>query len=207
MGRSAAGFIAQGFERWMQQFVDEPLERTLDFFPRATVDFSQLIEQPAQLIALELVGLLFESLDGWPGDPVIRVGFKAGRFFLDDALGLGPFFFACRAVPLAGLLEIVDTEEIDVAELCDGGIEVPRDGQVENEQCAFGSPLLNALELAGGDNRLASAGGADDQIRPGQAGFQPFPVVDLCAQSFGQIAGPRRAAIEDDNLPRASSRR
>ena len=78
----------------MQQLVDEPLEGAFDFFARPLVDVPQFVQQAAQFVALEFLGLLLEAQDGRAGDAVVHIGHEASRFFGDDLLGFRPFLFA-----------------------------------------------------------------------------------------------------------------
>ena len=139
----------------MQQLVDESLKRALDFFARPLVDVPQFVQQAAQFVALEFLGLLLEALDGRAGDAMVHIGHEASRFFCDNLLGFRPFLFARQAVPFARILEIIDAIEIHVAELPDDRIEIARYRQVQDEQSPLGALMVNVLEALGRDHRFA----------------------------------------------------
>jgi hypothetical protein len=46
------GFIAQGLERCVQQFIDQSIEGPFDFLPGPAIDVSQFVPESPQLIRL-----------------------------------------------------------------------------------------------------------------------------------------------------------
>ena len=111
------------------------------------IDGSQLVEQPLQLVVLQLIGLLPEPLDGGSRGAVVAFRHEPLRFFVDNPLGFGPLLFPRLAVLVANCLQVVDAVEIDIGEVSDIGVEVTRHGQVEHEQQAFATVAAGCREI------------------------------------------------------------
>ena len=65
-------FVAERFQRRMQQLVQQPIERATDLRPLPGVQLRQLAQQPLQLLFLRLPPALLELPDHRAGRPVIR---------------------------------------------------------------------------------------------------------------------------------------
>ena len=142
------GFIAQRFQGRVKEFVDEPIEGSFDLFPRADINFSQLVHQPLQLVILQVIGLLPEPLNGGGGHTVIAFGHEAKRFFLHNTFCFGPFFLTRLAVLFADGLQIIDAVQVNVAELGDLRVKIAGDGQIEHEQQSLAMRAVRWLETA-----------------------------------------------------------
>ena len=93
---------------------------------------------------------------------------------------LRPLLLALAAVLLAGRLQVVDRVQIDARQVADRRIEIARNRQVEDEQ----RPLIalgdDRPEIGSRDDRLARAGGADDQVGLDQQRVQIAPTAAAC---------------------------
>ena len=49
-------------------------------------------------------------------------------------MAAGSSLVALGAIPAAGRFQIVDRVEIDIRAIADGGVEIARHGQIENQQ-------------------------------------------------------------------------
>jgi hypothetical protein len=64
--------------------------------------------------------------------------------------------------------ERVDVVEVRLRELRDGGVDVARHGQVDEEQKPSATPLLCFAHAIGGDEWNRACGGGDDDVRLGE---------------------------------------
>ena len=79
-----AGFVAEGFQRRVQELVDVAVEGLLDFGALPLVELGELVEQPPQLLVAERVPAVPQALDDRAGGAVVQVGHEALRFIFDD---------------------------------------------------------------------------------------------------------------------------
>ena len=124
-------------------------------------------EEAVELAADRGLGAVAELAEQGPGVPPVPQGGEAGgRLALDDRAGPLELLAAVREVPLDLGTEVVDVVEHHLLELTDPGVEVARDGDVEDQEGAVAARPLDAGEAVEGHDRLGGGGGADRRCRP-----------------------------------------
>ena len=104
MRRTAFSLATQRFQRWMQDFVDQAMKRTLNLVAATFVEMLQSCQQARQFFLFEIIGPLFQTLNRRHGRPIVKLRHDPHRLLVDDRLGLGPLALAGLAVCLTGLL-------------------------------------------------------------------------------------------------------
>ena len=82
------------------------------------------------------------------------------QFRIDDALAFLDLFQPLGARCFGELFEGIDVVEINLLDFTDGGIDVARDGDVDEEQRAILAGSAGLLDIGAADNRVGRAGGA-----------------------------------------------
>ena len=184
----------------MQELVDQPVEGPADLGLRPVVQVRKLVEQALELVLLGPLPAVAELADHRARASMVHFRHEAVGLVLDDLAGGGQLAPALGAVPLAGHFEVVDRVEVDAVAVAHRRVEVPRHGQVQNEQRPPLPPALHLAVLGQRDDRLAGAGDADHQVGFGQGQGEPFPRDGTAPPSPGQLDRPVEAAVDHGDV-------
>jgi hypothetical protein len=120
----------------------------------------------------------------------------------EDRVGLWELGAALLEGALDDAVEIIDRMDLDTGQLGGGRVDIPRNGQIEQEQ-RDGADLPArecAPQLVTIEDRVPSAGRADHDIRPRQRFLEPFRAHRLTTVGLGEPFGARRTAANDKQL-------
>ena len=127
VGRAGLSLVAEGFQRRVQQFIHQAIERLADFFLRPRVHERasfEFMKQSLQFRFFQLGGIGLEPPDGRSRGAVVQFGHEASGLFVDDVLRFGPFFRTRFAIRFAGLSQVVNAIQIDAQAVANGRIEI-----------------------------------------------------------------------------------
>lgn len=127
-------FVAQRFQRRVQQLVDETVEGLADLFFGPRIQIGKPVEQPPHLIPFRLLPSVSKLLDHRRRDAVVHLAHETAGLLLNDLPRGWQLSVTEQAVAAAGGLKIVYRVEIDLGEISYFRLEVSRHGQVEDEQ-------------------------------------------------------------------------
>ena len=144
-------------------------------------------------------GGLLQSDDG--GDGVARLQALEVEFYLagDDGFGGGGLAAAVGEVGGGDLLEVVDVVYEAAFDLVHEGIDVARDGDVDEEHGAVAAALHEALAVGSVEDGLGGAGGGEDDVCASSLGVKLVEGNDLggageagavdCKRPVGELHG------------------
>ena len=112
----------------------------------------------------ELFGLLLEGFDGGNSVAGLEALVVFVHFSADDSLGCRSFAAAIGQIGSSDLLEIVDVVDEASFDLVHAGIDVARDGDVDEEHGAVATAMEEVLAVGASEDLLGSAGGGDDDV-------------------------------------------
>src|SRR6266542_6104343 len=93
---------------------------------------------------------------------------QCGRPFLDDRLTPGQFLLPLSHIFPDDLFQVVNVVEVNVVDELHLRVDVPRDGDVDEEQRPTATDLHRGCDIAAAQNRLGRAGGTDHDVRVAQ---------------------------------------
>ena len=185
------------FARVVQQFVGEFAAELFEQVRRvlavgeATVGFLQELFADGVGVFPHFAHDLLLRLGAQPADEVVAVE-------VDDG-----FCLACRALPgfevvVDDLFEVVHAVEEGLVQGVDGGVEVARDGEVDEDLQGVAPPFEGFFEVFARDEHVVAARRADDDVGFVQLCGQLFEADGEAAVRFGQGLGVREGAVGDD---------
>jgi len=92
-------------------------------------------------------------------------GHHSSGLLLDDGAALGQFLFAMPHVLANDGFQVVDVIEINVRDELHVRVNVPRHGNINQNQRPVASRMHDDLDVLQVQNRLWTSGGADDDVR------------------------------------------
>ena len=137
---AAARFVADSLQRWMEHFVDVPLERTANLLALRLREIGQLAEQPLQFLLAHLLPIFAQSLHDGSCRSMVQVLHEPLRLFFNDRQRGGQLVVALAAIAPADGLEVIDRVQINAQPVADRRLEIPRHGKIEDQQ----RPLIRA---------------------------------------------------------------
>ena len=146
--------------------------------------------------------LFLERHDGGNHPQCILPALIVQDLLADD--GLRPFRFLPAAfhVFVHNVLEVVDVVEEDVVDVPRSGIDVPRDGDVDEEQEAVLPSTQRCRDHRSGDHVSGCPRRADDDVRLAERFFQAFKGNRPALERFGHLQGPHVGPVCDQDLRR-----
>ena len=108
----------------MQQFVHDPLDRSLDLLTVLFIQVRQFVEQSVQLVLADGMPILHQARNDLATRAMIILGHEFGRLFVDQLSRLVDFSDTRLAVRLARLFQTVDVVEKDIVQVSHIGVEV-----------------------------------------------------------------------------------
>ena len=150
-------------------------------------------EESRQLALADLVGVVAQLLEQEAGGLLVtKRRIASGRFLFDDHQGRIDSFLTPETVLIGLGTKVVHVIEGDLVEVADPGVEVARDGNVQNQRQAVAARALNADVLVERDDRLGGGRGADDQVGLDQGLAQAFKGDRKNRSSGRRRPGPGR---------------
>src|SRR5581483_3246825 len=196
------GRLLHAHGRQVEQLVDDLGGDRLDGAALAVVEPSQKRLRLAQLGLPDLLGPRPQRGDrghhvegGVPLAELLRLGG-------DDRLR--PLRLAATSGQRLGddRLEIVDVVEVTAVEVVDRRVEVPRDGEVDEQELTAATLAERSLDGGGVEHVARSARGGDDDVGAGQLLLDPLERERLGAEPARQLLGAVERAVGDERDPR-----
>ena len=147
----------------------------------------------------ELFGVLLQGEDARDGVEGLQAGGEAVDFVSDDALGGGGFFSAGGEVAGGYLLEVVDGVDEGAFDAVDGGVDVARDGDVDEEDGAAAALAEDGLCFGDGEEVRARTGAGDDDVGLGGVLLQVGEGDGEAVELLGQLLGAGGCAVGDED--------
>ena len=145
------------------------------------------------------LGVLLERKNGWDGVAGLEALLVFFDFVADDGLGCGGFATAVGKVGGGYLLEIVDVVDEAAFDVVHAGVDVARNGDVDEEHGAVAAALEEVLAVGASEEFLRGSGGGDDDVGAVGLGVELVEwdcgAVELCCDLFG--AGLSAVGYED----------
>ena len=176
---------------------------------------------PLQCLAL-ILGQLFESAeglgdlaehdpvdvaaqlhDGRRGVHVLQPAAELHPFLVDDPLRLDRLPVALGPVHLDHAVQVIDVVEVDVAQVVDPRIQIPRHGDVDEEQGPVAALAHHRTHLLLAQDQVGRAGGADDDVHPLQFPEDLLQAHGPAVVAARQVDRPLQGAVGDNHLGHA----
>ena len=196
-GVPGVGGRAEGAARVVEELVEEAGHGLGDGRALGVGQVGPGEEEAVELAADRGLGAVAELAEQGPGGPAVSQGGEAcGRLALDERPGLLEPLATIREVPLDLAAEVVEVVEHHLLQLADPGVEVARDGDVDDQEWAVAARPLDAGEAVEGHDRLGGGGGADDDVGLGQGVVERVEADDaaLAASATAQARAGSRLA-------------
>ena len=195
------GFIAERFEGWVEEFIDDSGDRGFDGIALAGIEVREFSVEAIQFGAADFAPVFAEPVDDRSRSAVVDFVNEGLCLRRDDLVGAGNFCAAGLTISFAGFFECIEVVEEDVVvEGCDGGVEVARGGEVEDEDGLFSGTHASGGEALFGNERLRGAGGAYDNIRQREPVIEFGEINSVAAEFFGEQFSAFAAAVGDDEI-------
>ena len=122
------------------------------------------------LAGADLFELLLQADDGGRDLGHLEARHHALHFLGDQRLGVVGLFHALAQVGVDHFLQVVDIVEEDVVEVVDGGLDIARHGDIDEEHRLVAAGGDDALHLVLVQDVVRRAGAGDQDIHLGQHG-------------------------------------
>ncbi len=187
----------------VEQLLGDAVEHLLDLLAVLGRAVGELGEDPLELLPADVVEVLLQGGDERP-DIFARLAvgvLNHGR--LDNLVAPGDGILPLGQVGLGHRLQVVDVVEEDAVVAADLRVDVPRQGDVDQQDRPVAAPGRDAREAPGRQDRLVRAGAGDDDVGLLQP-VDPLRVGDrldgrgpAAAEPLGHLDRPGVRAVGD----------
>lgn len=144
------GFVAKGFQRWVQEFVDDSGDGGFDGVFLGWFEGGNFSVESIEFRATDFCPVFAESMDYGAGGAMMDFLNEGLSLCGDDVFGATDFAAAGLSVAFAGFFECIEVVEEDVVvDRGDFGIKVTWGGEIKDEDGVF------AGEFSGGEESVA----------------------------------------------------
>ena len=157
------------------------------------------------LAGANLFELLLQADDGGRDLGHFEARHHALHFFGDQRLGVVRLFHALAQVGVDDFLQIVDVVEEDVVEVVDGGLDIARHGDIDQEHRLVAAGGDDALHLVLVQDVVRRAGTGDQDIHLGQHGGEACVLDRRALEELGHLDGALVRAIGDEDVRAAGA--
>ena len=126
MWSALSRFVLQGFQRRMQQLIDDPLKRSLDLFAVLFVQMRQLVKQAIQLFFADAVPVVHQLGNDIAAGTPIELGHELGCFVLNQFTSLVDLANSSLAIFIARFLQTIDVVQKDIFQITNIRSEISR---------------------------------------------------------------------------------
>jgi hypothetical protein len=121
------------------------------------------------------------------------------RALMDQGFAPGDLLTALVHGVISDGLQVVDVVEVDVFQGLNAGIDIARDGQVDEEEGPVAAAFHHGLELVGVQQMVRGTGAADQDIDRVKRAHPAFERHGLSAEGGGQGLGAFVGAVGDEH--------
>ena len=144
-------------------------------------------------------GLSLQSDDGRGGSDGTLALVEALDFFGDQGFGINGVAAALLDMRGGDLLQIVNVIDEDAVELVHLGVDVARDGDVNEEHGAVPAALQENLTVFAAEDGVRRAGGGDDDVGFTGGFIKLFETNDATVELIGKFLGTLLGAIANED--------
>ena len=202
VGLAVLGGLFEGGFGVGQELVDGAVEELSDFLAAFLGQRGEVLagEGAGEFGVFDLSGGGFEVADEGAESLGAEKSVESGGAVADDLLGVFDGLAAAFEVLSGEALEVVDVVEVDVDEFADGGFDVARDGEIDQEHgaaAAFGEGAGHGRDA---EDRVGGVGGADDDVGPAEVVVEEVDLNGFAVVAIGEGAAAFEGTVEDQDV-------
>ena len=194
-----AGCLFEGLHGRVEELVDKAARERFDRCDLLGREGIEAGVDAAELGLADFLGLALERDDGGRDVDGALTLMEAFDLSGDECFGVSGLGLALGNVGRGNLLEVVDVVDEEAVELVDLGIDVARDGDVDEEHGAVAAALQEGVAVLAAEDGVRRAGGGDDDVGFAGSLVELLEGDDAAVEGLGEGARTLQGAVGDED--------